>query len=238
VVVVGGVKRHPVFRLRRRHPGDDVERVPAVTGADRDRNDIFQFGEPAPEPAAERDPIAPRRAPADKRDMLRQRAAMREQIVLARRRRRLQAQEPGVAAETERQIGRRQRLGGAAGERGNQQAIAAAFGANQPGRGVKRSAVQISVAQRDAGNQPAGAGRQVIAQQRALPPAVEPAAAVEHRRCRRHHRSGVQPRQHRRRQIGPSHAPCTPPAARASSRPARGRALADHPRCPLWTPLR
>ena len=121
VVVVAGIERDAVERAGSGDAAQHVERAIAVERRDLDGDDIVDRGKAPPEIRAQ-DHAADRRLQieADQRNFARDRLAMGDDLVLAGRFHRGEAEQPGMIADAARDLGFRDRLPGRAGKAGDQ----------------------------------------------------------------------------------------------------------------------
>src|SRR5581483_7699633 len=177
------------------HPAQHVERTIAVERRDLDGDDIADLGKAPPEIGAE-DHTADRglQIEADQRNFLRYISAMRDDLVLAGRFHRGEAEQPGVIADAARGPGFAHRLSRRAREAGDQRQRALCPVRCRLGRKLQYGPVKTDIADCelrgvDADREPTGAGIDVVTRQRALMHMIELAVGIEREWMRGQHRA-------------------------------------------------
>ena len=195
MVVIAGIERDAVESACGADAAQDVERAVAIERRDLDGDDIVDRRKTAPEISAE-DDAADRRLQikSDQRDFARHRLAMGDDLVLGRGFHRRETEQPGMIADTARDLGFRDGLSCRAGETCDQRQRPLGPGVRGFGGQFQHRPVQADVADRklrgvDADRETAGAGVDVIARQRALMDGIKRASGVERQRMRGEHRA-------------------------------------------------
>ena len=179
VVVVAGVERDALLGARRGDAEGDVEGAVAIERRDLDRDDVLDRGKARPEGARERN-AADRRleVEADQRHLGRDRAAVLDQLVLARALHGGKRKQHGVIAERARRARLLHGLRGAPDRAGDHDERPVGPGFRSLGRELEHGPVEPDLADRELGRmhpdrEPARAGVDVVAGQRPLRDAVE-----------------------------------------------------------------
>ena len=181
-----------------------------MNGAILMATDVLDRGEPPPERHRQHEP-ADRglQVEADQWDFARDAFGVRDQLVLAGARHGGEREQPGVIAEAARRLCLAHRLRGAPGEPGDHDRRRGRPLGGAAHRQLQHRPVEPGVADRelggvDADREPAGAGVEVVAGQRALAAGVELALGIERERMRRDHDAPAQRRQHLRGPVLPA----------------------------------
>ena len=210
MIVVAGIERDPLGGARLHHAAHHVERAIAIERRDLDGDHVLDGRKAAPE-RHRQDETADGglQVEPDQRNFARDRLRMRDQFVLARALERGEREQPGVIAETARDLRFLDRLRRAAGEPGDHdRRLARPLGGAAHGE-LEHRREQPGLADGelggvDADGQPARAGVEVVASERALAARVELAIGIERERMRRHHHALAQRGEHLRGPVLPA----------------------------------
>src|SRR5512143_397738 len=207
-VVIARVQCNPLFHTRIHYPLHDIQRAVTIERCDLYSDHLLDLGEAPPEIAGQRN-AADRRLQikTDQRHNLSDRAAVRDQLVLARALHGGEAQQTGVIPETEGYFSLSPRLLGPADDPGDHHqraAFSSRFRRNPKHRFVKIELADSELRRMHTHGQAAYACVDVIPAERALSPRIQPALGIEREEVGRDDGAATKCLKHVMRPIGPA----------------------------------